>query len=73
MGNKQCVQVKFNQYCSKYQGKELSKPKQNLLREISFGILRSGHVHYHLGKADLHERLSESQKENQLDSTCPGD
>jgi hypothetical protein len=82
MDNKQSVQIKFNQYCLKYQGKELSKPEQNLLREISFGILRSGHVHltkigssleetirlkktckrfsYHLGKADLHERLSES-------------
>ena len=60
MDNKQHVQIKFNQYCYKYQGKDLSKPEQNLLREISLGILRSGHVHYHLEKADLHERLAES-------------
>jgi len=82
MDSKQCVQVKFNQYFYKYQGKDLSLPEQKLFREIAYGILRSGHVHltrigssleesirlkktckrfsYHLGKADLYERLNES-------------
>lgn len=82
MDNKQCVQVKFNQYCNKYQGKDLSIPEQKLFKAMAYGILRSGHVHltrigssleesirlkktckrfsYHLGKADLYERLTES-------------
>ena len=45
MDNKQCVQIKFNQYINKYQGKDLSLPEQKLFREIAYGILRSGHVH----------------------------
>jgi hypothetical protein len=79
MDNKQRIQIKFNQYSYKYQGKDLNKPEQRLLRETAYGILRSGHVHltrigssleeriqlkktckrfsYHLGKADLHDRL----------------
>ena len=82
MDNKQRVQIKFNQYCGKYQGKDLSLPECKLFREMSYGILRSNHVHltrigssleesirlkktckrfsYHLGKEDLHDRLTET-------------
>ena len=45
MDSKQCVQVKFNQYINKYQGKVLSLPEQKFFRETAYGILRSGHVH----------------------------
>ncbi len=82
MDNKQRVQIKFNQYCGKYQGKDLSLPECKLFREMAYGILRSNHVHltrigssleesirlkktckrfsYHLGKEDLHDRLTET-------------
>jgi hypothetical protein len=43
--NKQRVQIKFNQYCGKYQGKDLNQPEYKLFREMSYGILRSSHVH----------------------------
>lgn len=45
MDNKQRVQIKFNQYCRKYQGKDLSLPEYKLFCEMSYGILRSNHVH----------------------------
>jgi len=45
MDNRQRVQIKFNQYCYKYQGKKLSLPEQKLFREMAYGMLRSGHVH----------------------------
>ena len=40
MDNKQRVQIKFNQYCGKYQGKDLSLPELKLFREMAYGILR---------------------------------
>lgn len=45
MDSKHSVQIKFNQYCSKYQGKDLTLPEQKLFRQTAFGILRSKHVH----------------------------
>ncbi len=45
MDNKQCVQIKFNQYMDKYQGKNLTLPEHKLFRAIAYGVLRSGHVH----------------------------
>ena len=63
MDNKHCVQIKFNQYCYKYQGKELSKSEQKLLRETAYGILRSGHIHLTKIGSSLEERI-------QLKKTC---
>jgi len=63
MDNKQCVQIKFNQYCTKYQGKDLSKPEERLLSETAYGILRSGHVHLTRIGSSLEERI-------QLKKTC---
>ena len=57
MDNRDIVQVKFNQYCSKYQGKDLSKPEQKLLREILFGLLRSRDVHLTRIGSSLEERI----------------
>jgi len=45
MDSKQCVQIKFNQYLNKYQGKDLTRPEQKVFRQTAFGILRSNHVH----------------------------
>jgi hypothetical protein len=63
MDNKQRVQIKFNQYCYKYQGKDLSIPEQRLLRETAYGILRSGHVHLTRIGSSLEESI-------QLKKTC---
>ena len=63
MDNKQRVQIKFNQYFYKYQGKDLSKPEGRLLRETGYGILRSGHVHLTRIGSSLEERI-------QLKKTC---
>ena len=63
MDNKQHVQIKFNQYCYKYQGKDLSIPEQRLLRETAYGILRSGHVHLTRIGSSLEESI-------QLKKTC---
>jgi hypothetical protein len=58
MDNKQCVQIKFNQYCSKYQGKDLSLPEQKLFRQTSYGILRSKHIHLTRIGSSLEEPIS---------------
>jgi hypothetical protein len=58
MDIKHCVQVKFNQYCSKYQGKDLSIPEQKLFQQTAFGILRSGHVHLTRIGSSLAESIS---------------
>ena len=63
MDNKQHVQIKFNQYCNKYQGKDLSKPEERLLRETTCGILRSGHVYLTRIGSSLEESI-------QLKKTC---
>lgn len=58
MNSKQCVQVKFNQYLYKYQGKFLSNPEQKFLREIAYGLLRSTEVYLTRIGASLQETIS---------------
>jgi hypothetical protein len=58
MDIKHCVQVKFNQYFYKYQGKDLSIPEQKLLRQTAFGILRSNHVHLTRIGASLEDAIT---------------
>ena len=57
MDNRHRVQIKFNQYCYKYQGKKLSLPEQRLFREMAYGILRSGHVHLTRIGSSLEEEI----------------
>lgn len=57
MNNKQCVQIKFNQYMYKYQGKDLNRPEQKLFRQLAYGILRSGEVHLTKIGSSLEERI----------------
>lgn len=58
MNSKQCVQVKFNQYMYKYQGKFLSKPEHRFLREVAYGLLRSTEVYLTRIGASLQEAIS---------------
>lgn len=63
MDNKKYVQVKFNQYLHKYQEKSLSLPELKFLKQIAFGILRSGHIHISKIGSSLEEDIT-------LKNTC---
>ena len=54
---KQQVQVKFSQYCMKYQA-EFSRPEQKFFRAFSYGLLRSGQVHVTRIASSLEEKIS---------------
>lgn len=57
LDTKQHIQVKFSQYCMKYQA-EFSLPEQKFFRAFSFGLLRSGQVHVTRIASSLEERCS---------------
>ena len=57
MDIKNRVQTKFNQVTAKYQS-YFSRPVYKFIRDISFGILRSGHVHLSQIGAALEEETS---------------
>jgi hypothetical protein len=67
MDIKKRVQTKFNQVTAKYQS-YFSRPVYKFIRDISFGILRSGHVHLSQIGAALEEETSLKKTTERLSS-----
>ena len=67
MNIKKRVQTKFNQVTAKYQS-YFSRPIYKFIRDISFGILRSGHVHLSEIGAALEEETSLKKTTERLSS-----
>lgn len=67
MDIKKRVQTKFNQVVSKYQ-RQFSRPVYKFIRDICFGILRSGHVHLSQIGAALEEKTSLKKTTERLSS-----
>lgn len=67
MDIKNRVQSKFNQVTSKYKN-YFSRPVYKFIRDISFGILRSGHVHLSKIGSALEEKTSLKKTTERLSS-----
>lgn len=67
MDIKKRVQTKFNQVTAKYQS-YFSRPVYKFIRDVSFGILRSGHVHLNKIGSALEEDVSLKKTTERLSS-----